>query len=182
MGTAPDEREQELNLTRLDPALNNVEAIAMLERDALLDRSLGERVADTITRGIGTTACVVLHLAWFATWVTINLGMVPALRPFDPFPFGILTLIVSGEGVILAILILVSQNRMQRQADRRSHLDLQVSMLAEQELTLVLKLQQRMCEHFGIDAREQKEEVVRLTRRTDVQELVQTLGAKLPDE
>jgi len=57
------------------------------------------------------------------------------VKAFDPFPFGILALVISSESVVLTIFVLISQNRMARQAEKRSHLDLQVGMLAEQELT-----------------------------------------------
>ena len=63
-------------------------------------------------------------------WIAINIGIISGLTPFDPFPFGLLTLIVSTEGVLLALIILISQNRMIRQADRRSHLDFFTDQLA----------------------------------------------------
>jgi uncharacterized membrane protein len=53
------------------------------------------------------------------------------MKAFDPFPFGILTLLLAAESVFLTIFVLISQNRMAREAERRSHLDLQVGMLAE---------------------------------------------------
>ena len=82
---------------------------------------------------------VVFHLLLFGVWFMVNLGLTP-LRPFDTFPFGILTLIVSAEGVLLAIFVLVSQNRMSRQANQRAHLNLQIGLLAEQETTKLLAL------------------------------------------
>lgn len=165
-----------------DPTAYNVEAIARLEQEALHHRSLTERVSDAITRVTGSMTFVGLHVLLFAAWVLINLDLIPGVRPFDPFPFGILTLIVSTEGVFLAIFILISQNRMSRQADRRAHLDLQVSMLAEQELTMMLRMQQRLCEHLGIDVEPVKQEAERLMQRTDVQRLVEELEEKLPGE
>ena len=63
-------------------------------------------------------------------WIAINIGIISGLTPFDPFPFGLLTLIVSTEGVLLALIILISQNRMIRQADRRSHLVFFTDLLA----------------------------------------------------
>jgi uncharacterized membrane protein len=135
-----------------DPTRTNVAEIARLEEDALRQRTTGERVSAAITRRVGTVAFVALQLAGFAGWFAVNLGLVPGAPVFDPFPFGILTLVVSAEGVFLALFILISQNRMSRLADRRTHLDLQVSLLAEQELTLMLRLQTRICDHLGIDA------------------------------
>src|SRR6185437_5493890 len=99
-----------------------------------------------------------------------------------PFPFGILTLVVSAEGVFLTIFVLISQNRMSRQADRRSHLDLQVSMLAEQELTALLQIQQRLCRHFGIDVEFVKHETQTFAQNTDVKKLADDLQKELPEE
>ena len=165
----------------LDPTKNNVEAIAELEREALRARSPGERISDVITHTVGTATFVGLHLLWFSVWVVVNTGLVPGVPPFDPFPFGVLTLLVSGEGVLLALFILISQNRMTRQADRRAHLALQVSMLAEQELTLLLQMQQRLCDHAGVPPAADAT-TARLLQKTDVQDVVHELEERLPSE
>lgn len=164
-----------------DPMAYNVEAIARLEQEALHERSPAERVSDFFVKFMGSVPFVALHLVWFAVWFSWNLNLIPGLTAFDPFPFGILTLIVSAEGVFLAIFILISQNRMTRQADRRAHIDLQVSMLAEQELTMMLRMQQRLCQHFGVDVERVREEAERLMQQTDVQKLVDKLEEHLPD-
>jgi uncharacterized membrane protein len=166
----------------LDPTKNNAEAIARLEREALRGRSAGERVSDAVTRTVGTATAVALHLLWFATWVAVNLGLGPGVAPFDPFPFGILTLLVSGEGVLLALVILISQNRMARQADRRAHLDLQVSLLAEQELTLLLQAQQRVCERLGVPWPDGDGAAPGLLAATDVRRVARELAQRLPEE
>jgi uncharacterized membrane protein len=172
----------ERSLDALDPTKNNVEAIARLEREALRTRTSGERISDAITHTVGTAAFVGLHLVWFAVWVAINLGLIPGVAPFDPFPFGVLTLLVSGEGVLLALFILISQNRMTRQADRRAHLGLQVSLLAEQELTLLLQLQRRLAEHVGVPPPADDAAARRLLQTTDVRDVVHELKEQLPSE
>lgn len=168
-------------LATADPTAYNVRAIAELEQESLHRRTAAERVSDFFVRLMGSFFFVVLHLIFFGVWFTWNLGLAPGVEPFDPFPFGILTLIVSAEGVFLALFILISQNRMTRQADRRAHLDLQVSMLSEQEMTMMLRMQQRLCEHLGVEVESVREEAQRLMRRTDVQDLVSELEEKLPD-
>ncbi len=164
-----------------DPTEYNVEAIARMEQEALLQRTLAERLSDAITGFTGSMTFVVMHVLLFVAWVLINLNLVPGVAAFDPFPFGILTLIVSAEGVFLAIFILISQNRMTRQSDRRAHLDLQVSMLAEQEMTLMLRMQQRLCEHLGVKVDNVREEAKRLMDETDVDRLVDELEEKMPE-
>jgi uncharacterized membrane protein len=167
---------------RFDPTRNNVEEIARLEREALELRTRGERIGDTVTRVAGTFTVVALHLVFVIAWALVNMNLVPGWPAFDPFPFGILTLLLSGEGVFLALFILISQNRMTRQADRRAHLGLQVSLLAEQELTLILQLQRRLCQHFGLEAEARREELQQLASQTDVRRLVNELEQQLPNE
>lgn len=122
----------------VDPTRQNVRTVSRLEREALRSRSSAEPVSDALTRAIASIPSITFHATWFVAWILVNTSSVPGIAPFDPFPVGVLTLIVSTEGVLLAVIILVSQNRMIRQADRRAHLDLQVSVLTEPETTLVL--------------------------------------------
>jgi uncharacterized membrane protein len=163
-----------------DPMAYNVEAIAKMERQALHERSYGERISDAITGFIGNIAFVVFHILLFISWGIINLNFIPGIPAFDPFPFGVLTLIVSSEGVFITIFILIGQNRMSRQSDRRAHLDLQVSMLAEQEMTMMLRMQQKLCEHFGVDVKGVENEVEQLMSETDIRHVVGKLEEKLP--
>jgi uncharacterized membrane protein len=170
----------EQSFAALDPMRNNVKEIARLEEQALHQRSRGELVSDAMTRRMGTLTFVLCHVAFFAGWVAANLGWLPGVPIFDPFPFGILTLIVSTEGVLLALFILISQNRMSRQADRRAHLNLQVSLLAEQELTLILQLQRRVCDRLGIDVHGTEPEADRLSQRTEIKQMSEVLDEQLP--
>jgi uncharacterized membrane protein len=163
-----------------DPTEFNVEAIAKLERESLLQRSAAEQISDVITRFTGSITFVVLHVLLFAVWVLVNLNLIPGIAPFDPFPFGILTLIVSTEGVFLAIFILISQNRMSRQAERRAHLDLQISILSEQEMTMMLRMQQKLCQRLDVEVEPIKEEAQRLMDKTDVRRVVDKLDERLP--
>jgi uncharacterized membrane protein len=163
-----------------DPMAYNVDSIAKLEHKELHLRSSGEKVSDFFVSVMGSMPFLVFHVVWFAAWFIINLNAVPGVAPFDPFPFGILTLIVSSEGVFLAIFILISQNRMTRQSDKRAHLDLQVNILTEQEMTMMLRMQQRLCEHFGVEVDTVREEAKLLLEETDVHRVVSTLEEKLP--
>ena len=112
----------------------------------------------------------------------MNLDLIPNVKAFDPFPFGILALIVSSESVFLTIFVLISQNRMARQAERRSHLDLQVGMLAEQELTMMLQMLQKLCQHAGVDVKSDALQVQGFSKTTDVHKLASELEEKLPDQ
>ena len=164
-----------------ESARKNIETVVRLEQASMESRSLGERVSDVITRFIGTMSFAVFHLLLFGVWFVINLGWTP-LKPFDPFPFGILTLIVSSEGVLLAIFVLVSQNRMSRQANQRAHLNLQISLLAEQETTKLLQKVQSVLDHLGVEPTALDQEVQQLSQETHVETLVSELQRSLPEE
>jgi uncharacterized membrane protein len=169
-----------MSQTSANPAQQNVRTVSQLERDALETRSLAERVSDALTKAVGSIPSITVHALWFGAWIAINSGSIPWVRPFDPFPFGVLTLIVSTEGVLLAIIILISQNRMIRHADRRAHLDLQISLLAEQETTIVLHTLQRIARQLGLPQDSRDVEATKLIEQTDVYVMMRNLEDELP--
>lgn len=130
--------------------LANIEAIAELERRAREERSTPERVADVIAGAVGTVWFVVAHLVAFAVWAAWNLGFLPGLAPFDPYPFVFLCMLVSMEAVLLSAFVLIKQNRMSARGDERAHLDLQVGLLVEREQTETLRLLSAMAKRLGI--------------------------------
>ena len=158
----------------------NVEAIMKLERDAIGSRSTAEHLADKVTMFAGSTPFVILHMVWFGVWVIANVGLVPRLSPFDPFPFSFLTLVVSLEAIFLTLLVLMSQNRMMKEADKRTHLDLQLNMLAEQESTVLLKLMRRIGQHLGVEE-DNDQAADELAEETDVHHLAKKLDEELPE-
>jgi uncharacterized membrane protein len=160
----------------------NVRTIAELEQGGLEQRSITQRIADAVARVSGSTASIVFHVVFFGGWIVLNVGVIPGVRDFDPFPFSFLTMIVSLEAIFLSLFILISQNRMSRQAERREHLDLQINLLAEQESTATLRLLRRLCEHAGLDMQLFDEETRDLERKTNVHTLVDELDKKLPSE
>ena len=91
-------------------------------------------------------------------------------------------MVVSLEAIFLSIFVLISQNRMAHQADRRAHLDLQINLLAEQENTMMLRMLENLCEQQGIKTESLKEEVHSLFEKTDIHALMHELEKELPDE
>lgn len=117
----------------------NIRTIFALREKVILDRSLQERVADAITAFSGSMTFVYVHVAWFSAWILVNSGHL-GVRSFDPFPYGLLTLIVSLEAIFLATFVLLSQNRLSGETERRADLNLHIGLLAEHELTRVLQM------------------------------------------
>lgn len=126
----------------------NVQAIARLEAEAKRRRTLSHRAGDRIANFAGTMPFVLLHVLWFTVWIAVNVA--GGGRHFDPYPFTFLTFCVSLEAIILSSFVLMSQNRMSREADERAQLDLQINLLAEQESTAALQLLERICAHLGV--------------------------------
>ncbi|HEY7067307.1 MAG TPA: DUF1003 domain-containing protein [Chloroflexota bacterium] len=113
-----------------------------------------ERLADSITAFAGSLRFVYLHTAWFGLWIVINLGLVAAalgglIQPFDPFPFGLLTMVVSLEAIFLSTFVMISQNRQAEIADHRAELDYQVNVKAEAEIAKLLVLVEALVSHHA---------------------------------
>jgi uncharacterized membrane protein len=149
----------------------NVETIKRWESAILLARSTAEQVSDWIACTAGSGPILVLHAVWFGAWVTVNAGAIPGIRPFDPFPFSFLTMTVSLEAIFLALIVLASQNRLSRQNDKRSHLDLQIDLLAEQEMTAVLQLLQDIARHLDVRTTSTPDQLRDLMKKTDLRHL-----------
>jgi uncharacterized membrane protein len=102
-------------------------------------RSRIEVIADGLTRAAASTPFLVVHVVWFAFWMIVNTG-VAGFRPFDPFPFGLLTMVVSLEAIFLSIFVLMAQSRESAVAELREEVSLQVVLRMEEEVTKTLQL------------------------------------------
>lgn len=126
----------------------NVRAIVELDRAARETRSAGQRIAEKVTAFCGTLRFVVIHVVWFAAWIAFNSW--PGLPHPDPYPFTLLTMVVSLEAIFLSTFVLISQNQETRLSERRNALDLQINLLAEQENTKTLRMLERIAQRLGI--------------------------------
>ena len=149
----------------------NVQTIKRWEKAILLARSKAEQVSDWIACTAASGPVLVLHVLWFGVWVVVNGGVIHWIRPFDRFPFPFLTMTVSLEAIFLALFVLASQNRLARQADKRSHLDLQIDLLAEREMTAVLQLLQDIARHLDVHTTATPEQLADLMAKTDLRRL-----------
>ena len=129
----------------------NLQTFAELRERAQKRRNPQERIADAITDVSGRMAFVWFHVIWFGVWMAVNTGHVPGIKPFDPFPYGLLTMVVSLEAIFLSTFVLISQNRISAEADRRADLDLQIGLLTEREMTLALRMLDAIQEKLGIE-------------------------------
>jgi uncharacterized membrane protein len=117
----------------------NIEALLERRREQEKALSWQDKLAERVASFAGNMGFVWLHVIIYGTWFLINLGLVPGVAPFDP-TFVILAMIASVEAIFLSTFILITQNRMQAQADRRADLNLQINLLAEHEITRLIKM------------------------------------------
>ncbi len=113
-------------------------------------RTLVDRIADLIGGFSGSMTFVFIHVAWFVAWFLINTGVMPVVKRFDPYPFMMLAMVVSVEGVLLSTFVLMKQNRMQKRIDLRDQLDLQINLLSEKEVTKTLQLLRAIAEKLEV--------------------------------
>lgn len=156
----------------------NIQTICELERVALADRSWSARIGDTIATQAGKVWFIVLHVMWFGVWIGLNIGSVHRFT-FDPFPFSLLTMVVSLEAIFLSLFILMSQNRTGVLADRRNHLDLQINLLAEDENTKILQMLQALCKHHKLPIANDPE-INAMAQSIEVAEVLKDLTDNLP--
>ncbi len=144
----------QIDTTPLSPKLplnTSRRIIKSLKAKADARRGLAEIVADWMTNTLGSIWFLALNVLWFVLWILINISAIPGVPSFDPFPFGLLTMIVSLEAIILAIFVLISQNRAAQVDDLREEIDLQVDIITEQELTKLIHMTSILMEKNGID-------------------------------
>jgi uncharacterized membrane protein len=157
------------------PVVKNVQAIADLERRLLEERKHINRLSEGATRIAGSPAFIFLHLALFAGWVVVN----TTHYAFDQSPFSLLNLILALEAIVLTSIVLISQSDLRRLADLRAHLDLQVNILAEQELTAILGLLNQICKRLDIDVKATEPAAETLAKETDLETIAIVLEQAL---
>src|SRR3712207_6529189 len=134
----------------LSPVLErNIRALQLRRQREEKEASAEERVAEAITRFTGSMRFVYLHLALFGLWIVANLGWLPGVPAWDP-SFVVLAMVASVEAIFLSTFVLISQNRMAAAADKRADLDLQISLLAEHEITKLAALVAAIAERLDV--------------------------------
>ena len=154
MGQSQLNRKEKEGRGKDNPALSkvierNIRTIIHLRTKASRERSLQGRIADVITSFSGRMIFAYVHIVWFGVWILLNTGWF-GMRAFDPFPYGLLTMIVSLEAIFLSTFVLISQNRLSEETERRADLDLHIGLLTEHELTRVLQMLDAIQDKLGV--------------------------------
>jgi uncharacterized membrane protein len=154
---------------------------ALLAQRRKDEKQLGwqEKLADRVTAFAGSMLFVWLHLGVYTAWIIINLGWTPGVPRFDP-SFVILAMEASVEAIFLSTFILITQNRMQAQADRRADLNLQISLLAEHEVTRLVQMVSEMAKRMDLPVARQPD-LEELKQDVHPEEVLETLEQQESD-
>jgi uncharacterized membrane protein len=108
-----------------------------------------DKLADFLTSSFGTVTFLLLNALFFAGWLLLNTGILP-FPPFDPYPFGLLTTIVSLEAIFLSTIVLISQKRQGHIADLRQQMDFEIDVRTEEEISKILDILDQMRGRMGL--------------------------------
>jgi uncharacterized membrane protein len=134
-------------------------------------------LAHRLTDVASSTSFFVAHVVAFAVWIIWNLG-VAGLPQFDPFPFGLLTMIVSLEAIFLSIFVLMTQSRESAIAELREELNLQVNLRMEEEVTKTLHLVAGLYSRLGKTLAEDPE-LIEMLQPLDARMIEREVGAQI---
>lgn len=152
----------------------SIDEIVRLENRDRAHMGFSDKIASKITAFSGSMLYVWLHVVWFTIWIIANISLL-VFKPFDPYPFGLLTMIVSLEAIFLSTFVLITQNRQAIAADRRSKVDLQVNMIAEREVTKLIEMVRHLHEHLGVDIPDHDQELAEMEKPTHVTKIADAI-------
>lgn len=141
-------------------------------------RTIMEKMADSMTSNFGSNTFLWINVVLFVSWILINTNQIKIIPPFDPFPFNLLTNIVSLEAIILAIFVLISQNRTAKVDDLREETHLQLNLISEREITKIMKMMALLLERQGIDL-SQDPELKKMIRPISEEEIQKRLEKEI---
>jgi uncharacterized membrane protein len=149
-----------------------------MEARANRSRKITEKIADMLTAKFGTMTFLIFNAIFFLSWLAVNNGMVPGVLIFDPFPYGLLTTIVSLEAIFLAIIVLISQNRAAKIDDLREEIDLTINTIAEEEITKIVSLLVILLKKHGIDVSKDPD-IETMIQPTDTQRIEKSIEKQM---
>jgi uncharacterized membrane protein len=136
-----------------DILLRNRVVSRNVNEEMSVSTTFGERLSDFLTRVAGDIRFVYFNFLWFGLWIVVNMSIIRGLEAFDPFPFGLLTMIVSLEAIFLSLFVLISQNRQAAREKVRNDIEYEVNIKAELEIRelrqQIEELQQLMLLHLA---------------------------------
>jgi uncharacterized membrane protein len=152
--------------------------IKSFQASANAQRGIFGKLADFLTTRFGSITFLLGNVVWFTVWILFNINLVPGIKAFDPYPFGLLTMAVSLEAIILSIVVLISQNRASHIADVREETDLQLDVITEKEITKIMELVVKLAEHQAINLKDDKV-LIEMLKPIDLKKIERVLEKQL---
>ncbi|MBP7006981.1 MAG: DUF1003 domain-containing protein [Candidatus Pacebacteria bacterium] len=140
-----------INLLLGDSSESRKKIFRSIRARSAAKRTKVEKVADWMTEFFGGINFLILNLIVFVFWIFINTGQITSISIFDPFPFNLLTMIVSLEAIILSVFVLISQNRSSKVGELREETHLQLNLISEREVTKLIKMTALLLDKHGVD-------------------------------
>jgi uncharacterized membrane protein len=159
----------------------NIDLIAKHEQDFLERRTKAERMGDAVAGLVGSLKFVAVHIVFLVCWIGLNTAQGSPLQ-FDPPPYPILDLIFAFEAILLVSFILMRQSRIGRRSEERKHLELQVLLITEKEITTVLALTQAIAHHMGLKDIDKDAEIEQMAQATPIDEVAENIRKHFPTE
>jgi len=153
-------------MATIDLVERNIRALIEVRRKYDEKRTLQQRAADFITAFFGSMWSIYLHVGLLLLCAAVKLGLVD------------LAMIASVEAIFLTTFVLISQNRAAALADRRNDLDLQISLLAEHEVTQLIAMVESISERLGVEVPLDTEDLKRDVRPEMVLEQMEEMDPR----
>lgn len=146
------------------------------------ERQWADVMARFLTKSFGSVGFLHINLAFIFVWIIVNLGWIPGIYPFDPYPFVLLVTIATFSAMLLAIVVLINQNRQGGMADVRQRIDFEVNVRAEHEITKILTMLDELHVELGMVTADR--ELDRMKEKMDIAEIKKDIeqGIKKEDE
>jgi uncharacterized membrane protein len=167
-----------------DPAVNiggkaarNIESILDLERADREELPRLHRMSHGVGGFVGTVYFILFQCFAVLVWLALNTGPFRLARPFDPYPFSLLSMVLSLEAVLLTSFVLIRQGAIDRQSERRNHLDLQINLLAEEEVTTILNLLRGVAAKLDVDLSDHRQSEEQ-AKQTPVESIAKNLRSR----
>ncbi len=156
-------------------AKKNIDAIALVEQQLHGRRSRVEKIGDWIAQFFGSLWFIAAHVVFIAVWIVLNVQVLHNVPAFDPYPFPFLGLVVGIEFIFLTTFVLMNQNLQSKRQEHWGHLNLQVCLLAEQEITKNMQMLHLICQHLKLQTPAADQEIKDMAKPTPVTALVEEI-------
>jgi uncharacterized membrane protein len=175
-GTDGAKRNQRVS----EPLTRNIDTLMQRRRQDSANENTTEKLAARVAAFTGSVRSVLLHSLVFGAWILINTGVTPIIAPWDP-SLVVLAMIASVEAIFLTTFVLMNQRRQARVEEDRAELTLQVSLLAEHEMTklasLVISIARELKVSIPLDT-----DVDELTTNVSPDTILDEIDRKRPEE